>query len=70
MFMIENISNVKDEIDTGVIMTAKIDLNDVLKDAKEYKVYFRGKELQVSVKNGIINKKLHCGDALFVEVFY
>lgn len=70
MFMIENISNVKEEIDTGIIMKAKIDLNNVLEGAKDYKIYFRSKELKVILKDGVFNRKLRCGDAIFIEVFY
>lgn len=70
MFMIENISNVKEEMETGEIMTAKIDLTSVLNGAKDYKLYFRGKQLNIKDNNGIINRKLRCGDAIFIEVFY
>lgn len=51
-------------------MNAKIDLNNVLEGAKDYKVYFRGKELKIALKDGVFSRKLHCGDAIFIEVFY
>ena len=51
-------------------MKANIDLTNVLEGAKDYKIYFRSKELKVILKDGVFNRKLRCGDAIFIEVFY
>ncbi len=64
MFMVENISNVKEELFEGRIMTATIDLKEYADGAK---FYFKGKEKALKPKNGVLRLKMHCGDALFIE---
>ncbi len=64
MFMVENISNVKEELFEKRVMRVKIDLKAFADGAK---FYFKGKEKALAVKDGVIRLQLHCGDALFIE---
>ena len=70
MFMVQNISNVKEEWDTGKVMRVNVDLSNVAENSKEINFYFKGKKIDVKLNNKEFNRKLHCGDAIFIEVCY
>lgn len=65
MFMIENIGNIKDEIDTGRKTVIKADLNKL---GGKIKFYFRGRLVKRKIVKGILTETLSCGDALFLTV--
>ena len=65
LYMIENISNVKDELfDHVPPMQARVELPTGKK-----KFYFRGKKMRVKAdKDGKYTLSLKAGDAVFVEI--
>ena len=64
--MVENIGNPMDEVIGGELAT-KIEIN-LGEFAKNAKFYSRGKLVERKPINGVIIEKLHCGEALFIEV--
>ena len=66
LYMVENIGNIKDEIDGRKPAKFTIDLKGVEK-SKEIKFYYRGKDKKIATKNGVINLSIKCGDAIFIE---
>lgn len=65
LYMVENIGNIKDEFFNGAkAQNIKIGLNY---DSK-LKVYKRGKEVDIKIKNGTLNFALKVGDAVFIEI--
>ena len=66
LFMVENIGNPMDEAMHGQRAT-KITI-DLGKYAEKAKFYVRGKEVQREIADGKIQEKMHCGDAIFIEI--
>ncbi len=67
LYMVQNLGNVKDEIDGRAPARVTVDLETEL-PAKDIKFYYRGKEKTIAVKDGKINLALKCGDAIFIEM--
>lgn len=66
LFMVENIGNTIDELLYGQRATnVEIDLGDLGESAT---FYFRGKQVERKLVNGKLVEKMHCGDAIFIEV--
>ena len=66
LFMVENIGNPMDEV-IGGELDSKIEIN-LGKFAKNTKFYSHGKLVERKPINGVIIEKMHCGEALFIEV--
>ena len=66
LYMVENIGNIKDEIDGRKPAKFIIDLNSEEK-SKEIKFYHRGRNKKIATKNGVISLSIKCGDAIFIE---
>lgn len=66
LFMIQNISNLKDELQRKAPLSYEIDLGATY---KKIKIYKNGKRLHRKVLNGKWTETLHCGEAIFVEAF-
>lgn len=66
LYMVENLGNIKDEIDGKKPAIFNIDLRGE-QLAKEIKFYYRGKQKKITAKNGKINIAIKCGDAIFIE---
>lgn len=65
MFMVENVSNVKDQFINEEKMKVEIDLK---KDLQTVDYYFKGKRCVAKVKGGKFKVKLGCGEAIFVII--
>lgn len=65
LFMIENVGNIKEEYFNGAKpQKARVKI----KGGQTVKVYERGKEINVKIKDGCFSKKLKVGDAIFAQV--
>ncbi len=67
LYMVQNLGNIKDEIDGKKPARFTIDLNGE-QAAKEIKFYYRGKEKKITARKGKINLAIKCGDAIFIEI--
>lgn len=66
LFMVENVGNTIDELLYGQRATnIEIDLGAFAESAT---FYYRGKQVERKPVNGKFVEKMHCGDAIFVEV--
>ncbi len=65
MFMVENISNIKDQFDTGEIMQIEVTLPTEENTAS---YYYRGVRRTVGLSGGKFSMPLACGDAIFIEL--
>ena len=66
LFMVENVGNTIDELLYGQRATnVEIDLGEFGKSAI---FYFRGKQVKRELVDGKFVEKMHCGDAIFIEV--
>ncbi len=67
LYMVENLGNVKDELDGKLPARFTVDLSSE-KEYRQIKFYYRGKEKKITAKNGKINLSIKCGDAIFIEI--
>lgn len=66
MFMVENIGNTIDELLYGQRASkVEINLGDFGENAK---FYVRGKKVERALEKGKFTEKMHCGDAIFIEI--
>ncbi len=65
MYMVENISNIKDQFATGEIMKLKIKLPT---NAKKATYYYLGKKRKAKLNNGEFEISLPCGHAIFIAL--
>ncbi len=68
LYMVENIGNVKNEIDGGEIMKAAISFGEETKGAKKINFYRRAEKVGRKISENGITETLPCGEALFIEI--
>ena len=64
LFMVQNLSNLKDQMISKMPLSYEIELGEY----KKIKFYKYGKRIKRTVKHGKFVEKLNCGDALFIEI--
>ena len=66
LYMVENLGNIKDEIDGRKPASFSINLNSV-ESASKINFYYRGEYKKITTNNGKLDITIKCGDAIFIE---